>query len=297
LYALDRSQLKRLRRWDPVIEFRGAEMLMAGFRTDPETVRAVLPRPLEAADDALAMAFVARYPKTNVGVSYSEGALFLRAVYKDEPGWYCLAMPVDNDMALIGGREQFGFPKKIAEEISLERNGDRVIGGVVRRGVEVLHIEAELTGPADPATLETVGSEAFDLEGRPCRKVVCFLFKFSRSPGGRGFDYAPRLVREVLLFRPRDDLMSGTGKLEMVSSPNDPLGDIPVRDLMDVTYGTWDNDMLPGRVVARVRNPLRFARYAMFKDDYAGWYLESGEASPPPTGRERSRRRKTMRAY
>ncbi len=297
LYALDRSQLKRLRRWEPVYEFRGAEMLMARFRTDPETVRAVLPRPLEAADEAVAMAFVARYPETNFGVSYSEGALFVEAVYKDEPGWYCLAMPVDSDMALIGGREQFGYPKKIAEEISLERNGDRVLGGVVRLGVEVLHIEAELTGPPDPAALDTVGSEAIDLEGRPCRKVVSFLFKFARSPGGRGFDYVPRLVREVVLFRPRDDLMSGTGKLELVSSPYDPLGDIPVRDLMDVFYGTWDNDMLAGRVVARVRNPLGFARYAMFKEDFAGWFLESDEASPPPTARERSRRRKTMKAY
>jgi acetoacetate decarboxylase len=297
LYALDRSQVKRLRRWEPVIEFRGAEMLTASFRTDPEVVSALLPHPLEAPDVPVAMAFIAHYPKTNVGISYSEGALFLPAVYKDEPGWYCLAMPVDDDMALIGGREQFGYPKKIAEEISLERSGDHAIGGVVRRGVEVLHIEAELTGPADPAALDTIGPEVSDLGGRPCRKVVSFLFKFSRSPGGRGFDYLPRLVREVLLFSPRDDLMSGTGKVEMVSSPNDPLGDIPVRDLIDVTYGTWDNDMLPGRVVARVRNPLGFNRYAMFKEDFAGWYLESGEAPPPPTGRERSRRRKTVKAY
>lgn len=297
LYALNRSQLKRIRRSEPVYEFRGAEMLTASFRTDPETVRAILPNPLDAPEEPVAMAFIARYPKTNFGVSYSEGALFLRAVYKDEPGWYCLAMPVDSDMALIGGREQFGYPKKIAEEISLERSGEHVIGGVVRRGVEVLHIEAELTDRVNLAALDTIGPQVSDLEGLPCRKVVSFLFKFSRSPGGRGFDFVPRLVREALLFRPRDDLMSGTGKLEMASSPYDPLGDIPVRDLMDVTYGTWDNDMLPGRVVARVRNPLAFARHALFKEDFAGWFLDSGEASPPPPGRVRSRRRKAMRAY
>jgi acetoacetate decarboxylase len=297
LYALDRFQLKRIRRSEPVYEFRGAEMLTASFRTDLEVVRAILPAPLDAPDEPVAMAFIARYPETNFGISYSEGALFLRAVYKDEPGWYCLAMPVDNDMALIGGREQFGYPKKIAEEISLERRGDHAIGAVVRRGVQVLHIEAELTGRVKPAALATIGPEVSDFEGRPCRKVVSFLFKFSRSPGGRGFDFVPRLVREALLFRPRDDLMSGNGTLELVSSPHDPLGDIPVRDLMDVTYGTWDNDMLPGRVVARVRNPLAFARYAMFKEDFAGWFLDSGEALPPPKGRERSRRRKMMKAF
>jgi acetoacetate decarboxylase len=274
-------------------------MLWAQFRTDPDVVRAILPKPLGPADEPLARAFVARYPETNFGVSYSEGALFLRAVYKEEPGWYCLAMPVDNDMAMVGGREQFGYPKKIAEEITLERNGDHVIGRVVRRGVEVLHIEAELIDPVGVAALDAVGPAVSDLEGRPCRKGVSFLFKFTRSPDGRGFDFVPRLVREVVLFRPRDDLTSGTGKLEMASSPYDPLGDIPVRDLIDVSYGTWDNDMLPGRVIARVRNVLGFARHAMFKEDYVGWFLDKGESELPPlpNRRERGRRWKTMQEY
>ena len=274
-------------------------MLSARFRTDPDVVKTILPKPLGPADEPLAQAFVARYPRTNFGVSYSEGALFLRAVYKEEPGWYCLAMPVDNDMAMVGGREQFGYPKKMAEEITLERNGGHVIGRVVRRGVEVLHIEAELTDPVSEEALDAVGPVVNDLEDRPCRKVVSFLFKFSRSPDGRGFDFVPRLVREVVLFRPRDDLTSGTGKLEMVSSPYDPLGEIPVRDLIDVTYGTWDNDMLPGGVIARVSNPLGFARHAMFKEDYGGWFLDEDESDFPPVlnRRERARRWKTMQKY
>jgi acetoacetate decarboxylase len=272
-------------------------MLWAQFRTDPDVVRAILPKPLGPADEPLAQAFVARYPETNFGVSYSEGALFLRAVYKEEPGWYCLAMPVDNDMAMVGGREQFGYPKKIAEEITLERTDDHVVGRVVRRGVEVLHIEAELTDSVSATFLDGIGPLVSDLEDRPCRKGVSFLFKFFPSPDGRGFDFVPRLVREVVLFRPRDDLMSGTGKLEMTSSPYDPLGDIPVRDLMDVFYGTWDNSMLPGRVVARVNNPLGFARHAMFKQDYIGWALDRDELPSPLKRRERARRWKAMLEY
>ncbi len=30
---------------------------------------------------------------------------------------YCLSMPVDDDMAMAGGREAFGYPKKMAEVI------------------------------------------------------------------------------------------------------------------------------------------------------------------------------------
>lgn len=298
LYSLNRSELKRLRQMDlPAFEFRSAEMLSALFRTDPDVVQAVLPKPLVPADEPLAQAFVARYPETNFGLSYSEGALFLRAVYKDEPGWYCLAMPVDNDMAMVGGREHFGYPKKIAEEITLERAGNQVMGRVIRRGVEVLHIEAELSEAVSVSTLDAIGPEVEDLQGRSCRKVVCFLFKFFPSPDGRRFDYRPRLVREAVLFRPRDDVKSGAGKLEMVSSLYDPLGDVPVRDLLDVSYGTWDNDMLPGRVVARVRNPLGFVRHAMFKEDFVGWALERDEMPVPVERRERRKRRKAMKRY
>lgn len=298
LYSLNRSELKRLRQIDfPVAEYRSAEMLQAVFRTDPDVVQAVLPKPLVPADEPLGWALVARYPETNFGLSYGEGALFLKAVYKDEPGWYCLAMPVDNDMAMVAGRETAGFPKKIAEEITLERTGSQVMGRVIRRGVEVLHIEAELSDDVSATTLDALGPEVDDLEGRPCRKAVAFLFKFFTSPDMRGFDYLPRLVRGVVLFRPRDDVRSGAGKLEMISSPYDPLGDIPVSDLLEVSYGTWDNDQLPGRVVARVKNPLGFARYAWFKHDFVGWALQKDEMPPPPERRERRKRRKAIKQY
>ena len=297
LYALSKSEMERLRQVDfPLFEYLGAEMLSALFRTDPDVVQTILPKPLVAADEPLGWVFVARYPETNFGLSYSEGALFVRAVYKGEPGWYCLALPVDNDMAMVAGRETVGFPKKMAERITLERTDNHVMGSVIRRGVELVRIEAELTGPVSASSLDAIGPEVDDLEGHPCRKLVAFSFKSSFSPSG-GFEYLPKLVRNVLLMRPRDEIRSGTGKLEMVSSPTDPLGDIPVWDLLDVSYGTFDNDQLPGRVVARVKNPLRFFRYAAFKQDWVGWALQQDELPKRPERSERRRRQKAIRQY
>ena len=188
-------------------------MLSTVFRTNPDVVQTILPKPLVPADEPLGWAFVARYPETNFGLSYSEGALFVRAVFKGEPGWYPLAVPVDNDMAMVAGRETMGIPKKIAETITLERTDNHVMGSVIRRGVEVLHLEAELNGPVSATALDAIGPEVDDLEGRPGRKVVLFAFKYFPSPGV-GFDYLPRLVRDVGLFRPRDDVRSGRDRFD-----------------------------------------------------------------------------------
>jgi acetoacetate decarboxylase len=86
-------------------------MLIVTVRTDSKEVAAVLPRPLRSAGEPLAGAFVARYPKTNFGLTYNKGAVRCQE-YRGERGWYRLSMPVDNDTAMIGGREQFGVPQE-----------------------------------------------------------------------------------------------------------------------------------------------------------------------------------------
>lgn len=285
LYALAASDIDRLRGLKFIPEFTGAEMLVAAFRTDPAVVARILPRPLRPPQEAVAIAFVARYPQTNFGCVYNEGALLVRAVLGREVGLYCLAMPVDDDMAMIGGRERLGFPKKMAEHIGLERNGDHVTGRVVRKGVEILRIEGEL-GPAAEATdLDVVGAATLDENGRSCRQVVSFLFKYSPSPGGRGFDYLPRLIRQATLFRPRANVRKAIARVVLASSPYDPLGEVAVAGpVLACFHGLWDNTMLPGRVVRRVWNVRRFLPHAFFKTDMVPVLL--GWATDPRAKRE-----------
>lgn len=141
LYALDRNELKQLRSADWTAEFTGAEVLSAVFRTEQKVLEQILPRPLRSPANPLALAFVAHYPKTSFETVYNEAALFVQAEYRGRSGMYCLSMPVDDDMAMVGGREVFGYPKKMAESISLEKQGSRVIGSAVRKGTEIIRIE------------------------------------------------------------------------------------------------------------------------------------------------------------
>lgn len=275
LFALSRSEIADLRSAPLVADFIGAEMLMAAFRTEPSAIARILPRPLKPTAEPIAFAFVARYPLTNFGSIYHEGALFVQACLGGEVGMYCLAMPVTEDMAMVYGRERYGYPKKMADRISLEETGSHVTGCVVRKGSEILRIELQPSAMAEPGDSSVFAHEAVDSNGRPCWEAVNFLFKFFPSPDGKHFDYLPRLVRQQTLFRPRAGLRKGTGRVVLTSTASDPLGEVPVGSVIGCMHGFWDNTMLPGRVVRRVWNVWRFLPHAFFRMDAAPYYLAS----------------------
>lgn len=275
LYSLSKDQVGKLAGAGTLADFTNAEMLFVIFKTDPDVVREILPRPLVPSPQAHGIAFVASYPETNFGCVYHEGALFLNCEFRGEHGFYCLSMPVDDDMAMVGGREFYGYPKKMAQRISLDRSGDSVVGSVIRKGAEIIRIECDLGPDASDDAFEDLAYPAEDWNGIKCQKVVCFLFKYFPSPSGDTFDYLPRLIREPVLFRPLGKLKAGIGKLSLGCTAYDPLGVIPVNSISAMTYGLFHNTMLPGKVVARVWNPLRFLKHAYFKVDSAPTILDS----------------------
>ncbi len=285
LYRLTEKELALLQQSYLLPSFPNAEMLVATFRTDAAVVAEIVPRPLLPTSDPLATAFVARYPETNFGLVYNEGALFVHVQYRGERGVYCLAMPVDNDMAMIGGRETYGYPKKIAERITLESTADSVTGSVVRQGTEILRIECALAGEAGEAFMQGMGVPAVDWDGVDCYKVTALQFKFFPGPGSN-FDYLPRLVRQPNLFRPQGTIRQGSGRVILRSTPADPLGEIPVGEMVSMFHGTWYNTMLPGRVVGRAWNPMRFARHAFFKTDPPAYLLETHDPSNTARAKE-----------
>jgi hypothetical protein len=183
-------------------------------------------------------------------------------------------MPVNDDMAMVYGRERFGFPKKMADTITLDNTGRQIVGSVVRKGTEILRIELEPSGSAQLHGSTEIGGEAVDPDGRPCRQAVWFLFKHFPSPSGKSLDYLPRLVRQRTLFRPRPGVRQGLGRVVLTSSACDPLADVPVGPVIGCTRGIWDRTMLPGRVW----NVWGFLPHRFFSTDFAPLCLQSLES-------------------
>lgn len=230
-----------------------AVMVMAMFRTKADAVKRVLPPPLEPDPDSTGMAYVAEFHRTNFGAPYNEAALFLSTQYKGEPGNYCLSMPVTDDMAMIGGREVYGFPKKIAEKISIERKENEVTGVCIRKGIPIITIKVNLTGPVGPEVLPPLKPN--------------YLFKHFQDPGLSTFDYKPRLVKQHSKIH-WGKVELGEGELTLAKSEHDPICEIPVEEILMAAYTKGSEiRMQPGQVIAEV-DPLEFMPYSFIKGDW-----------------------------
>lgn len=132
-----------------------AHLVVVDIPVAKSTVDQWLPSPLKTPAVPTATIFVADYPTTSFGVAYRECGVLLHATLRGRPVVHCAWMVVDDDTALILGRELLGFPKKLAE-IELHAGDGLVQARVARHGVELLAIHGRLGGPIASA-------KAFDL--------------------------------------------------------------------------------------------------------------------------------------
>ncbi len=241
-------------------EFYDAEVLTVFFETTPETLQRLIPPPLAPPPFPIGAAFTAHYPHTNFGVSYYESALFLMAKFNAEEGVYCLAMPVDNDMAMILGRETFGYPKKMGQ-IYLEREGNDLKAGTARHGISFVEMKARMEGRFNDPGAQELLKQKFETDP----DVVVFNFKYFMAPERTGYDYDPRLVRETVKRRFKS-VSYGEAQLVFNPSPHDPWSDVEIVRVLGATHTIGDNTMLPGEVVATV-DPVAFTPYAFMKID------------------------------
>ena len=246
-------------------EFKNAEMITVLWETKAEIVEKLLPKPLKPASRPIAFAFIANYSSTNQGVPYYEGALILRCEYNGEQGNYYLAMPVTDDRAMIGGREIFGFPKKMAN-VKLTRNGKEVYAFSERLGTKNIEIRANLTGKFNDPETPKIIKELGLLPGRR-KNTVNYNFKYFPAPNKEGFDYNPWLVKQETAVSPQSMEM-GEAEIKLNSTVHDPWGEIEVVKVLGALYLKTDNTMLPGEIVAEV-NPDEFLPYSYIKWD---WY-------------------------
>ena len=202
----------------------GARMLFVTIPVDGEKATGWLPPGLTLSDPATATLFVAEYPLTAFGSIYNEAAVLLHVEHETVgAGWHCPWMMVDDDTALVLGRELLGFPKRIAE-ITFEETEESVVGTVTRKGTEVMRLEAA-TADLSEASGKVWTDHIINAHGA----VV----------GGMRLLDIPPLVEEV------HERSEGTGTATLASSARDPLGDLAATAEGDAVFAVVDFAKFP----------------------------------------------------
>jgi acetoacetate decarboxylase len=129
--------------------FIDREFFTITYRTDPEKLAAVIPEPLEMTDPVVKYEFIRMPDSTGFG-DYTETGQVIPVRFEGRVGNYTHCMFLNDHPPIAGGRELWGFPKKLASP-SLTAEIDTLVGtldyGPVRVAIGTMgykHKEADL---------------------------------------------------------------------------------------------------------------------------------------------------------
>jgi acetoacetate decarboxylase len=106
--------------------FTNREYLIITYRTDPEKLRAIVPEPLLPDGDTVNYEFIRMPDSTGFG-DYTESGQVIPVTFRGRRGSYSHCMFLNDEPPIAGGRELWGFPKKLANP-TLHVEVDTLIG-------------------------------------------------------------------------------------------------------------------------------------------------------------------------
>jgi len=139
--------------------FIDREFLIITYRSDPEKLRAVVPEPLELDQPLVRYEFIRMPDSTGFG-DYTETGQVIPVSFAGRKGGYCHCMFLNDEPPIAGGRELWGFPKKLANP-SLTTDIDTIVGtldygpvrvatatmGYKHRQADIASVRAALAAP------------------------------------------------------------------------------------------------------------------------------------------------------
>jgi acetoacetate decarboxylase len=96
------------------------------YRTDPEALRRVVPEPLEIVEPVVSYEFIRMPDSTGFG-DYTESGQVIPVRWQGQVGGYTHQMFLNDHPPIAGGRELWGFPKKLAQP-TLAVETDTLVG-------------------------------------------------------------------------------------------------------------------------------------------------------------------------
>ena len=214
--------------------FINREFLIITYRTDPQKLRELVPEPLKVEESVVKFEFIRMPDSTGFG-DYSESGQVIPVSFRGRKGSYTHCMFLNDHPPIAGGRELWGFPKKLAEP-TLKAEIDTLVG--------TLHY-----GPVQIA-IGTMGykHKQADLGAvKTSLLTPSFLLKIIPHVDG-----TPRICELVEYHLEDIDLKgawTGPGQLALFSHALAPLAELPVLEIVSATHIVADLTLGLGKVV------------------------------------------------
>ncbi|MGY4191683.1 MULTISPECIES: acetoacetate decarboxylase [unclassified Bradyrhizobium] len=216
--------------------FVDREYLIITYRTDPAKLQAVVPEPLEVdVREALVKYEFIRMPDSNGFGDYTESGQVIPVSFRGRKGGYTHCMFLNDEGPIAGGRELWGFPKKLAQP-TLRTEIDTLIGTLDY-------------GPLRVAT----GTMGYKHRAADLSKIKAalnepnFLLKIIPHVDG-----SPRIC-ELVQYHLEDIVLKGAwaGPAALALAPHAlaPVADLPVLEIISAVHIRADLTLGLGKVV------------------------------------------------
>jgi acetoacetate decarboxylase len=213
--------------------FIDREFFVITYETDPQALADVLPPGLEAPSPLVKYEFM-RMPNSCGFGDFSESGQVIPVVYDGKPGNYVHSMFLDCHAPIAGGREIWGFPKKLGSP-RLEVDGDTLLGSLDYGKTRIA------TG--------TMGFKFEELDKSLVRTSLAeqnFLVK--SIPHVDGTPAICQLVRYYMVDIQVKWAYSGPATLELHDHAMAPINKLPVKRIISASHFIADLTLPYGEV-------------------------------------------------
>lgn len=214
--------------------FINREFLIITYETDIELLREVVPKPLEVTEPLVKFEFIRMPDSTGFG-DYTESGQVIPVRFQNQEGNYSHAMYLDDHPPIAGGREIWGFPKKLATP-SLCVEKETLIGTLDY-------------GKSRIATA-TMGYKYEELDAENMARALTgknYLLKI--IPHVDGSVRICELVEYAMTDITVKGAWQGPAKLELFHHALAPVAELPVKKIVNAIHVQTDITLPYGRVV------------------------------------------------
>lgn len=225
--------------------FIDREYMIITYESDPEAIRDALPVPLEPDGSNTVLYEFIKMPDSAGFGDYTESGVVIPALYKGEHVNFTAQMYLDDEPPISGGREIWGFPKKLGNP-----------------KLEVIH--DTLTGRLHYAdVLVAVGTMSYKHEDIMCdvsNHYICDSRAIAEKMSGTqvnlklipdidGSIAIAQLVAYNLIDIQVKGAWSGHARLQLHAHVNAPVADLPVRKALHGLHFIADLTLPYGRIL------------------------------------------------